>query len=104
LIKELPRISRETLHVSALPLGVKSVESQRGFPRTTQAGDDDKLLPWDLHMEVLEIVLPGTANFDDLRRHSNEECRTYQSSTAILFLQRNLLSATPRQNKIAGEF
>jgi hypothetical protein len=54
-------------------------------------------------MEVLEIVLAGTANFDDLRRHSDEECRTYQSSTAVPFLQRNLLSATPRQNKIAGK-
>jgi hypothetical protein len=40
-------------------------------------------------MEVLEIVLAGTANFDNLRRHSDEECRTYQSSTAVPFLQRN---------------
>src|SRR6266478_1477324 len=32
LIEELPRISGETLYVSALPLGIKSVESQRGFP------------------------------------------------------------------------
>jgi hypothetical protein len=24
-----------------------------------------------------EIVLAGTANFDNLRRHSDEECRTY---------------------------
>jgi hypothetical protein len=40
-------------------------------------------------MEVLEIVLAGTANFDNLRRHSDEESRTYQSSTAVPFLQRN---------------
>jgi glycosyltransferase involved in cell wall biosynthesis len=40
-------------------------------------------------MKVLEIVLAGTTNLDNLRRHSDEECRTYQSSTAIPFLQRN---------------
>jgi hypothetical protein len=34
-------------------------------------------------------VLAGTANFDNLRRHSDEECRTHQSSTAVPFLQRN---------------
>jgi hypothetical protein len=28
-------------------------------------------------VKVLEIVLAGTANFDNLRRHSDEECRTY---------------------------
>ena len=39
-------------------------------------------------MEVLEIVLAGTANLDNLRRHSDEGCRTYQSSTAVPFLQR----------------
>jgi hypothetical protein len=42
-------------------------------------------------MKVLEIVLAGTTNFDNLRRHSDEECRTYQSSTAVPFLQRELL-------------
>jgi hypothetical protein len=30
-------------------------------------------------------VLAGTSNFDNLRRHSDEECRTYQLSTAIPF-------------------
>ena len=41
-----------------------------------------------------EIVLAGTANFDNLRRHSDEECRTYQSSTAVPFLQRNCVPKT----------
>jgi hypothetical protein len=39
-------------------------------------------------VEILEIVLPGTANLDRLRRHSAERCRTYQSSTSVRFLQR----------------
>jgi hypothetical protein len=40
-------------------------------------------------VEVLEIVLAGTANLDGLRRHSAERCRTYQSSTTAPFLQRD---------------
>ena len=34
LIEELPRVRGEALDVTALPLRIKSVESQRGFPRT----------------------------------------------------------------------
>jgi len=89
LVEELPRISGETFDIAALPLGIKSIERQRGLPRATQARNDNELLPWNLHMKVLQIVLAGTTNFDNLRRHSDEECQTYQSSTAIPFLQRN---------------
>ena len=32
LIEELPRVSRKAFDVSALPFGIKSIESQRGFP------------------------------------------------------------------------
>src|SRR2546422_10918357 len=100
LIEELPRISGEALDVAALPLGIKSVEGQRGFPGAAQPGDDHQFLPWNFHMEVLEIVLAGSANFDNLRRHSDEECRTYQSSTAVPFLQRNcVVSPMPRVAK-----
>ena len=77
LSEELPRISRKAFDISALPFGIKSVEGQRGFPRATQSGDDDQLLPWNLDVEVLEIVLASTANLDNLRRHSDEECRTF---------------------------
>ena len=31
----------------------------------------------NFHVKVLEIVLAGTANLDNLRRHSDDECRTY---------------------------
>ncbi|PYL08716.1 MAG: hypothetical protein DME33_06475 [Verrucomicrobia bacterium] len=33
-------------------------------------------------------MLVHTTNLDDLRRHSDGKCRTYQSSTAIRFVQR----------------
>src|ERR1041385_3273846 len=77
LIEELPRISGETFDVGAWALAIESIKSQRGFPRATQAGNDNELLPWNLDMKVLEIVLAGTTNLDNLRRHSDEECRTY---------------------------
>ena len=34
-------------------------------------------------------MLARTTDLDNLRRHSDEEFRTYQSSTVVLFLQRN---------------
>ena len=51
--------------------------------------NNNQLLPWNFHVKVLEIVLAGTADFDNFHRHSDEECRTYQSSTPVPFLQRN---------------
>src|SRR5207237_9301134 len=89
LIEELPRISRKAFDISALPFGIKSVEGQRGFPRATQSGDDDQLLPWNLDVEVLEIVLASTANLDNLRRHSDEESRSSESIIASPLLYRN---------------
>ena len=40
LFEKLPRIRRQRLHVAPLPLGVQSVEGQRGFARARDAGDD----------------------------------------------------------------
>src|SRR4030095_8124310 len=91
-IEKLPCISGEAFDVAPLPFGIKSVEGQRGFPRTTQTGDDNQLLPWNFHVKVFEIVLAGTANFDKLRRHSDQKRRTYQSSTAVSFLPPNCVS------------
>src|SRR4030095_9539659 len=88
-IEKLPCISGEAFDVAALAFGIKSVEGQRGFPRTTQTGNNDQLFPRNFHVKVLEIVLAGTANFDNLRRHSDQKRRTYQSSITIVFLQRN---------------
>src|SRR5437763_1679713 len=76
-IEKLPSIGGEAFDVAALAFGIKRVESQRGFPGTTQAGDNNQLFPRNFHVKVLEIVLAGTANFDNLRRHSDGECRTY---------------------------
>src|SRR5205807_3636357 len=60
LVEELPRISGETFHVTALALGVERVEGERRFPGTAQTGDDHQLLPWNFHVKVLQIVLART--------------------------------------------
>jgi hypothetical protein len=39
-------------------------QQRTGLPKTAQAQRE-------------EILLASTANFDNLRRHSDEECRTY---------------------------
>src|SRR5262249_14365591 len=57
LIEELPRISGKALDVAALPFRIKRIESERGFSRAAQPGDNHQLLPGNLHVEVLEIVL-----------------------------------------------
>ena len=38
-------------------------------------------------MEILQIVLAGTTNADNLRRHPDDKCRTFKSSTRPCFLQ-----------------
>ena len=59
--EELPGIGRERLDVPALPLGEDRVERQRGFPRAGQPRDDRQPVPRDRDVDVLEVVLAGTA-------------------------------------------
>src|SRR6266550_2540584 len=87
-IEKLPSISRETFDVAALAFGVKRVEGQRRFPRTTQAGNNNQLFPRKFHVKVLEIVLASAANFDDLCRHSDGKCRTLYLNIAGQFLKK----------------
>jgi len=77
LIEELPRVSGETFDVTALALGVESVEGERRFPGTAQTRDDHQLLPRDFHVEVLQIVLARTTDLDNLRRHRDDKSRTF---------------------------
>src|SRR5207244_4619797 len=87
LIEELPGIGRETFHVAPLAFGIESIEGERRFPRAAQPGDDHQLFPRYFDVEVLQIVLACTTDLDNLRRHFDEKCRTYKSSTAPQFLQ-----------------
>ena len=62
--QELPGVGREGLDIAPLALGVKDVEGQGGFAGAADAGDDDKAVPGQLHVDVLEIVFPGAPDND----------------------------------------
>src|SRR5207244_10351537 len=42
LLEELPGINRKALHVLPLPFGKESIESERTFARSADAGNHDK--------------------------------------------------------------
>ena len=63
-VEELARIGRECLDIAALPLGIQGVEDQRRFTRTRHARHDDQLVRWQVDVDVLEIVLPSSADPD----------------------------------------
>ena len=85
LIEKLPGIGGQTLDVTPLAFGIERIESERRLSRAAQAGDNDQFLTRNLDVEILEIVLARTTDLDSLRRHSDDICRTYQSSTADCF-------------------
>ena len=55
-LKELPRISRNALHVAALPLRVKRVEGERTLAAARKSRDDRELVSRDIQTDVLEVV------------------------------------------------
>ena len=86
LVEELPGVSGQALHVAPLSLGVEGVEGERRLSRAAQARDNDQFFPWNFNVEILEIVLACSADLDTLRRHTDDKCRTCQSSTTVPFL------------------
>ncbi|MBO6098818.1 MAG: hypothetical protein J6P01_01560, partial [Prevotella sp.] len=46
--KKLTGISRETLHIAALTLGIEGVEGKRRLTRTADASYGDELVAWYL--------------------------------------------------------
>jgi len=88
LIEKLPGICGQALDIAALPLGIEGVEGERRFSRAAQPGDDNQLFTRNFHVEILQIVLARTTDLDNFRRHLDEKCRTFKSSTAVCFLQR----------------
>src|SRR5206468_8727429 len=88
-IKKLPGIGGQAFDVAALAFGIEGVEGERGFSRPAQAGNDHQFLSRNLNTEILEIVLACSNDLDNLRRHSDDGCRTFKSSTSLAFLYRN---------------
>jgi hypothetical protein len=64
LMKKAPRIRRDRFQIPPLRLGVERAERQRGFPRPRDASEDNQRIAWNLHVDVLEIVLPRATHAD----------------------------------------
>ena len=73
LADELTGVGRKRLHVPALPLGVNGVESQGGLAGTAEAGDDDKPVPGDVDVDVLQVVLGGALDSNAIHIEPSRE-------------------------------
>ena len=64
LMEKLPRVDRQRFNVLALPLDKQCVQGQGALARSAGSCDDDQLIPWNIQVQVLEIVGARTANAD----------------------------------------
>src|SRR3970040_1438268 len=62
---ELSSVGGQTFHVAALSLRVDRVECEGGFPGARNSRDHNKLIAWDVHVDILQVVLAGSPD-DDL--------------------------------------
>ncbi len=62
LPEELAGVGRQRLHVAPLPLGEDRVEGEAGLPRPGQAREDDEGVAGQVERDVLEVVLPRSAD------------------------------------------
>ena len=68
--KELAGVSGEGLDVAALAFCVDGVEGEGGLARAGEPRDHDELVARDLDVDVLEVVLAGTAHGDVVEGHA----------------------------------
>ena len=61
-VEELPRVGREGFDIASLAFGIDGLEGERGFARTTRAGDDREFVDRDVDIDALEVVLTRAAN------------------------------------------
>ncbi len=65
LADELPGVGAQAFDVAALALGIDGVDGQRGLARPARPAADGELVAGDVDVDVLEIVLAGTADLDE---------------------------------------
>ena len=63
-LHELPGVGVERLQVASLTFRKQDVERQGALAAARNAGDHGELIEPEVHVEVLEIVLPRAANLD----------------------------------------
>ena len=71
-LHELARVGGEAVDVAALAVGVDDVEGKRRLARAAEPGHHHQPVPRDIHVDALEVVLPGA---DDLDRPGAVERR-----------------------------
>ena len=64
-------VARKAFDVAALAFGVDRVEGEAGLSRAGKAGNHDKLIARNIHVEIFEVVLAGATDFDKIVVHSN---------------------------------
>ncbi len=68
-VEKLARVGAEGLDVAALAFGVERVEDQAGLARPGRTGDHGHFAGTQVEVEVLEVVLTGSAQANDTGRH-----------------------------------
>jgi len=63
-VEELARISAQALHIAPLALRIDRIKGQRRLARARQTGDHHQLVTRNIHVDILQVVLACTANFD----------------------------------------
>ena len=63
-LQKLARIGGKALHITALPLGVNRVESQRRLPRARKPGNDRQFVFGNAYVYVFKVVLSGPFDFN----------------------------------------
>ena len=93
LAEELARVCREAFDVSALPLCVDGVEREARFAAARKARDDDQLIAWNGDIDVLQIMLAGSADDDGITCHSEPVPTLFR----ILRAQRCMIAPNARR-------
>ena len=68
--QELSRVGRKRLYVASLSFGVDRVEGQRRLTGPRESGDHDQSPAGEFHVDVPEVVFPGTADNQGFSSHS----------------------------------
>jgi hypothetical protein len=64
-VQELARVGAEGLDIAPLPFGVQRIEHQARLARARRPGHHRHFTGAQVEVEILEIVLTGSADTDD---------------------------------------
>ena len=88
LMEKAPGVGRDGFEVAALRLGVKRPEGERRLPRPGDAGENDQRITGNADVDVLEVVLSGATDVNELVVSAAES-----RSAAVASVRRRLCHA-----------